>query len=106
VSGKRFAPKSKMMIMRIMIPLGIPRLQIMRKPFGKKATGDSSIIHLVAALLRCYSAAAAGQFTSGVSLFEVYVAVVDQGGTPVSGLSRDDFIVVEDNAPQTLSAFA
>jgi Ca-activated chloride channel family protein len=41
-----------------------------------------------------------------VNLVEVYAAVVDQNGTPVTGLTRSDFNVLEDGAPQPLSAFA
>jgi Ca-activated chloride channel family protein len=37
---------------------------------------------------------------------EVYAAVVDHDGRPVTGLQRDDFTVLEDGRPQTLSAFA
>jgi Ca-activated chloride channel family protein len=59
----------------------------------------------VAVLLLGWTAAA-GQFTSGVNLVEVYAAVVDSGGLPVSGLTRADFTVLEDDRPQTLSAFA
>lgn len=46
------------------------------------------------------------QFSSGVNLVEVYAAVTDQSGNPVSGLRRDDFTVLEDGRPQALSAFA
>jgi Ca-activated chloride channel family protein len=51
-------------------------------------------------------AARPGQFSSGVNLVEVYAAVVDHDGRPVTGLNRDDFTVLEDGRPQTLSAFA
>jgi Ca-activated chloride channel homolog len=47
-----------------------------------------------------------GQFSSGVNLVEVYAAVVDHDGRPVTGLNREDFTVLEDGRPQTLSAFA
>jgi Ca-activated chloride channel family protein len=46
------------------------------------------------------------QFTSGVNVVEVYAAVVDKAGNPVQGLRRDDFTVLEDGRPQTLSTFA
>ena len=46
------------------------------------------------------------QFSSGVNLVEVYAAVTDQSGNPVSGLKRGDFTVLEDGRPQALSAFA
>jgi len=48
----------------------------------------------------------ATQFTSGVNLVEVYAAVVDEKGTPVQGLTRDAFTVLEDGRPQAVSAFA
>jgi Ca-activated chloride channel homolog len=47
-----------------------------------------------------------GQFSSGVNLVEVYAAVTDQAGNPVTGLSREDFTVLEDGQPQSVSAFA
>ena len=53
-----------------------------------------------------WSAAPRAQFSSGVNLVEVYAAVVDHEGTPVSGLRRADFTVREDGRPQTLTAFA
>jgi len=46
------------------------------------------------------------QFSSGVSVVEVYASVTDARGEPVTGLTRDDFEVLENGAPQTLSAFA
>jgi Ca-activated chloride channel homolog len=46
------------------------------------------------------------QFSSGVNLVEVYAAVTDKAGNPVTGLTRGDFTVLEDGQPQTLSAFA
>jgi Ca-activated chloride channel family protein len=50
--------------------------------------------------------AISAQFSSGVNLVEVYAAVTDQAGNPVTGLKRDDFTVLEDGQPQALSAFA
>lgn len=58
------------------------------------------------AALAAIPALAAGQFTSGVNLVEVYAAVVDQEGQPVTGLTQADFTVLEDGRPQTVSAFA
>ena len=46
------------------------------------------------------------QFSSGVNLVEVYAAVTDQAGNPVTGLGQDDFTVLEEGHPQKLSAFA
>jgi Ca-activated chloride channel homolog len=49
---------------------------------------------------------AAGQFASGVDLVEVYASVIDSRGAPVSGLSREDFIVEEDGKRQEIRAFS
>jgi Ca-activated chloride channel family protein len=49
---------------------------------------------------------ASAQFTSGVSVVEVYATVTDESGEPVRGLTRDDFGIREDNQPQTISTFA
>lgn len=46
------------------------------------------------------------QFTSGVSVVEVYAAVTDQAGKPVTGLTQADFTVLEEGRPQQISAFA
>lgn len=58
------------------------------------------------ALIVALGALAAGQFTSGVNLVEVYASVTDARGEPVRDLAREDFEVREDGVPQTLSAFA
>src|SRR5262249_39662710 len=46
------------------------------------------------------------QFRSGVNVVEVYAAVVDRNGAPVTGLTRNDFTVLEDGRAQTISTFA
>jgi Ca-activated chloride channel family protein len=46
------------------------------------------------------------QFSSGVSLVEVYATVTDQRGQVVTGLTAADFRVAENGAPQTITAFA
>ena len=58
------------------------------------------------ALLSCWPRPATSQFTSGVNVVEVYAAVTDQDGQPVTGLRREDFTVLEDGRPQGVSAFA
>jgi Ca-activated chloride channel homolog len=45
------------------------------------------------------------QFSSRVNLVEVYVTVTDRAGRPVSGLSRADFTLFEDDTPRELSVF-
>src|SRR5215471_2591313 len=107
ISGSRLAPKIRMMIMRMIMSSGIPTLPSMVKPFADKGRGNSTTIALVvAALLLGWRTLADAQFTSGVNVVEVYAAVVDQGGTPVAGLTRADFTVLEDGKPQALTAFA
>jgi Ca-activated chloride channel homolog len=59
-----------------------------------------------AALLLALAAGAEGQFSSGVNVVEVYAAVTDAQGNPVTGLRREDFTVLEDDRPQSVSAFA
>jgi len=65
--------------------------------------GPLGLVLLTAALA---SSLVSAQFSSGVNLVEVYAAVTDQAGNPVAGLTREDFTVLEDGQPQTLSAFA
>jgi VWFA-related protein len=44
-------------------------------------------------------------FRSGTELVTVNVVVRDRSGAAVRGLSRDDFIVTEDDKPQTITSF-
>jgi Ca-activated chloride channel family protein len=46
------------------------------------------------------------QFSTGVSLVEVYVTVTDRQGAPVTGLKAGDFRVLQDGEPQSITAFA
>jgi len=52
------------------------------------------------------AALAAAQFSSGVSLVEVYATVTDGQGQPVNGLTAADFQVTEDGVAQPISTFA
>jgi VWFA-related protein len=49
--------------------------------------------------------AQAPTFPSRVEAVTVDVVVLDKKGQPVSGLSRDDFLVSEDGVPQTIATF-
>jgi Ca-activated chloride channel family protein len=60
---------------------------------------------LLTALLGC-AAAGNAQFTSGVSLVEVYASVADEQGKPIRGLTSADFEVREDGDVQRISNFA
>src|SRR6266540_3932529 len=101
ISGKRFAPKIRMMIRRMMMSSGTPKP--MALPFRYEERRNSIILLLVAVLAVPLVSA---QFSSGVNLVEVYAAVTDQAGNPVTGLSRADFTVLEDGQPQAVSTFA
>src|SRR5262245_16527967 len=46
------------------------------------------------------------QFTTGVSLVEVYATVTDRHVEPITNLTAADFRVMQDGAPQTITAFA
>src|SRR3989442_15005562 len=46
------------------------------------------------------------QFTTGVSLVEVYATVIDRQGVPVTDLKANDFRVMQDGVPQTITVFA
>ena len=75
-------------------------------PFADKGRRNLTTFALAAAVWLGWGTLAGAQFASGVNLVEVYAAVVDQAGNPVSGLTRADFTVLEDGAPQSLTAFA
>ena len=49
---------------------------------------------------------AEAQFRSGVNVVEVYATVTDARGVPVTGLTKEDFVVTEDGAVQQISTFA
>jgi Ca-activated chloride channel homolog len=46
------------------------------------------------------------QFTTGVSLVEVYATVADRQGEPITNLTAADFRVRQDGVAQTITAFA
>ena len=45
-------------------------------------------------------------FRTGVDVVNVAVTVMDRKGSPVAGLTADDFVIVEDGKPQTVRYFA
>jgi len=59
----------------------------------------------VSALSARAGAAPAQQFSSGVNVVEVYVTVADRDGHPVTGLTKQDFTVFENEQPQQISVF-
>ncbi|MBA2303243.1 MAG: VWA domain-containing protein [Acidobacteria bacterium] len=57
--------------------------------------------------LEAMPARESAQFTSSVNLVEVYASVVEDGsGEPVRGLPQEDFEILEDGQPQTITAFS
>lgn len=46
------------------------------------------------------------QFSTAILEVEVYVSVTDGQGRPVRDLTREDFTVLEDDTPQTITTFA
>jgi Ca-activated chloride channel homolog len=66
------------------------------------------VLALVLACLTGLPAASAAQpvFRSGVDLVHFAVTVVDRRGTPITGLTREDFEIVEEGRPQRIAYFA
>jgi Ca-activated chloride channel homolog len=85
-------------------------LNCQERPPDSTTSSGRPLSGIVAAALATVSVVAAAprpsvQFASGVNAVEVYAAVTDHDGRPVTGLSRSDFTVLEDGRPQTLSTF-
>jgi VWFA-related protein len=64
-----------------------------------------SSLHLAAQQASQPAAQRPPTFRSHVDLVLVNVVVRDKNGAPVRGLTRDDFIVTEDNKPQSVATF-
>ena len=64
-------------------------------------TGIAWIVPLILSGTLAYA-----QFTTGVSLVEVYATVTDRQGEPVLDLKAGDFRVRQDGEPQAITAFA
>src|SRR4051794_13358692 len=118
ISGRRFAPKIRMMIMRMVMSSGMPTRPSIAAPFSygdyggpmdctTTRSGRLLAIGAITATIVLFGPGrpAVAQFASGVNVVEVYAAVVDKAGNPVQGLRREDFTVLEDGRPQTLSTF-
>jgi Ca-activated chloride channel homolog len=89
---------------RMTISSGIPR-----PIFAPSTAGyvlDSITFALVAAVVVCFGTPLSGQFASGVSVVEVYASATDARGEPVTALTAQDFAVLENGKPQTVSVFA
>ena len=64
-------------------------------------TGIAGIVPLFLCISLVYA-----QFTSGVSLVEVYATVTDSRGEAVTDLKASDFRVRQDGTPQSITTFA
>jgi len=67
---------------------------------------DCTIFAAAALIVAGLIAPVFGQFSSGVSVVEVYASVTDARGEPVTGLTREDFEILENGTPQPTSAFS
>ena len=114
ISGRRLAPKIKMMISRIITISGNP----MGPKNATKLMEGSLRPHCVAilvilALTSATSGATHGQaappqqpqFSSRVTQVEVYATVTDAQGRAIKGLPQDAFTVLEDGKPQPITTF-
>ena len=87
-----------------MAPSGAFRSDLITEPRQKRRIRAAVLVGLL--LSGAGGVAAARQFSSGVSVVEVYATVTDKRGQPVTGLDRDAFTVRENGAPQPISTFA
>src|SRR5689334_20095366 len=60
---------------------------------------------LILIVVVAFAASARSQIRARVDLVVVPVTVRDAGGKLITGLSKDDFVVLEDNKPQTIESF-
>ena len=61
---------------------------------------------MIGLVLSAGKAELGSQFTSGVNVVEVYATVSDRQGVAVTGLSREEFTLLENGEPQQITAFA
>jgi Ca-activated chloride channel homolog len=78
----------------------------MKTPSAAGYIRDSIIFVLMAVLGSAAATPAGAQFSSGVSVVEVYATASDRNGEPVRGLTKEDFAVTERGLPQVVSVFA
>jgi len=90
---------------RMTISSGIPR------PIKTPSTADNLVDSITIVLVALFAASAAAgpahaQFSSGVSVVEVYATATDVRGQPVTDLAKEDFTITENGTPQQVSVFA
>jgi Ca-activated chloride channel homolog len=66
---------------------------------------SATLRFLVVIVLVVFAASALGQIRARVDLVVVPVTVRDSDGRLITGLSKEDFVVLEDNKPQTIDSF-
>ena len=71
-----------------------------RDSITSRIAGAAAVFCLVTATLHGLP-----QFSSGVSVVEVYVTVTDDKGEPIQGLQASDFQLQEDGTTQTIGVF-
>lgn len=67
---------------------------------------NRAVVAFLATLAATSTLAARQTFRAGVDLVHFSVVVTDKQGAPVTGLSRDDFEIVEEGQRQTITYFA
>lgn len=75
-------------------------------PLPGRRAAAAGVLLLALAVVCQNGLAATAQFSSRVSLVEVYATVTDSAGRLVKGLRAEDFTVEEDGVPQAIQAFA
>jgi VWFA-related protein len=69
------------------------------------ATSSAKFQFLILIVIVAFAASARSQIRARVDLVIVPVTVRDSGGKLITGLSKEDFIILEDNKPQTIESF-
>jgi VWFA-related protein len=71
----------------------------------KRALGVATCLTCLCILGEARPRAQNPQFRSSVDLVTLDVTVLDRAGNPVTGLAKEDFVVLENGKPQTVSTF-
>lgn len=99
ISGRRFAPKIRMIKKRMIRSSGRPSGPNKANIWAPWCLG-------IVPLFLASAPPGLDQFLSSVNAVEVYASVIDEKGQPVVGLAREDFEVLEDGVQQSIGTFA
>ncbi len=77
----------------------------MTMPAGARALAALAVLTLLAAPLAAQGSEAVFSETIDVNIVNVEVVVTDKSGQPVTGLTRDDFEILEDGKPMAVTNF-